>query len=236
MKVACYARVSSERQADRDLSIPAQLKALRKYAFDQNWEVVVEYIDEGESARTANRPRFKEMIAAAKRKNAPFNAILVWKLSRFARNREDSAIYKSLLRKHGIQVISINERVDDSPSGKLLEGMIEVIDEFYSTNLASDVIRGMSENAARGFYNGGLAPFGYRRKIVNIGNARKSKLETEESEAPIISRIFQMALAGQGGKEIAKTLNREGLRTRNGKYWSRTTINRLLHSEIYTGT
>ena len=158
MKVCCYARVSSERQAEKDLSIPAQLKALRRYASERGWEVVAEYVDEVESARTANRPKFKEMIAAARRKSKPFDAILVWKLSRFARNREDSIIYKSLLRKHGVQVISINEPVDDSAAGKLLEGMIEVIDEFYSTNLAEDVLRGMAENAERGFCNGGANP------------------------------------------------------------------------------
>ena len=81
-------------------------------------------------------------IVAARQKPPPFEAILVWKLSRFARNREDSIIYKSLLRKQGIQVVSINEPVEDTPSGRLLEGIIEVIDEFYSANLAQDVLRG----------------------------------------------------------------------------------------------
>lgn len=117
MKVALHTRVSSERQAEKDLSIPAQLKALRKYALEREWDVVAEYREEGESARTANRPAFREMIATAKRKEGPFDAILVWKLSRFARNREDSIIYKSLLRKRGISVISINEQVDESPAG-----------------------------------------------------------------------------------------------------------------------
>ena len=113
MKVCCYARVSSERQAEKDLSIPSQLKALRRYASERGWEVVAEYVDEAESARTANRPKFKEMVTAVRRKSKPFDAILVWKLSRFARNREDSIIYKSLLRKHGVQVTSINEPVDE---------------------------------------------------------------------------------------------------------------------------
>ena len=235
MKVACYARVSSEKQAEKDLSIPAQLKSLRKYALAKGWEVVAEYVDEAESARSANRPQFKEMIAATKRKTKPFEAILVWKLSRFARNREDSIIYKSLLRKQGIQVISINELVDDSAAGKLLEGMIEVIDEFYCNNLAEDVVRGMTENAQKGFSNGGTTPFGYRRMKVVVGMAQKSKFEPEESEAPIIKRIFQMALDGQGGKEIAKSLNRAGVPTRSGKPWGKTTINKILQNAVHTG-
>src|SRR5215471_21440694 len=138
MNVVSYARVSSERQAEKDLSIAAQLKALRKYALERDWEIRSEFVDEAESARSANRPAFKEMIALARQKQKGFDAILVWKLSRFARNREDSIIYKSLLRKHGISVISINEQVDETPAGKLLEGMIEVIDEFYSINLAQE--------------------------------------------------------------------------------------------------
>lgn len=142
MKAVLYARVSSEKQAEKDLSISAQLKALRKYAAEKGYEVIREFVDEAESARTANRPAFQEMIALAKSKPKPFDVILVWKLSRFARNREDSIVYKSLLRKRGIQVVSIKERVDDSPAGALLEGMIEVIDEFYSANLAQEPVGG----------------------------------------------------------------------------------------------
>ena len=236
MRTAIYARVSSERQAEKDLSIPAQLKALKKYALEHEWDVVAEYIDEGESARTANRPAFREMIATAKKRDKPFDTILVWKLSRFARNREDSILYKSLLRKQGISVISMNEHVDESPAGHLLEGIIEVIDEFYSINLSQDTIRGMKENAARGFCNGGLAPLGYKKVKVKVGAVEKSKLASEESEAPIVQRIFQMAVEGRGGKEIAKALNADGLRTRTGRHFSTTTINNTLRNEVYTGT
>jgi len=90
-----------------------------------------------------------------RRKNILSPAILVWKLSRFARNREDSIIYKSLLKRHGVQVISINEPLEDTPTGRMLEGMIEVIDEFYSSNLAQEVTRGMREAASRGFWVSG---------------------------------------------------------------------------------
>jgi DNA invertase Pin-like site-specific DNA recombinase len=160
-KAAIYARVSSEKQ-DADLSISAQLKALREYALRNGYIVAREYVDEAESGRSIDRPGFKQMIATARQKPAPFEAILVWKLSRFARNREDSIIYKSLLRKQGIQVISMNEPVEDTPSGRLLEGIIEVIDEFYSANLSQDVVRGMRESASRGFYPGSPVPYGYR--------------------------------------------------------------------------
>jgi site-specific DNA recombinase len=236
MRAAIYARVSSEKQAEKDLSIPAQIKALRKYALTRAWDIVAEYVDEAESARTANRPAFQEMIARAKKREKPFDAILVWKLSRFARNREDSILYKSLLRKRGITVISINEQVDGSPAGHLLEGIIEVIDEFYSTNLSQDTIRGMKENISRGFFNGGSVPFGYKRVKVKVGMADKSKLAPNESEAPIIRRIFRMAIEGRGAKEITRSLNADGLRTRTGKHFSTSAINHALRNEVYTGT
>ena len=235
MKVAIYARVSSEKQAEKDLSIPAQLKSLKKYAIDRNWDIVNEYVDEAESARSANRPAFQEMIAEAKKKEKPFDAILVWKLSRFARNREDSIIYKSLLKKRGIAVASINEQIDDTASGRLLEGMIEVIDEFYSASLAQDTMRGMKENGNRGYFNGGIIPFGYQKTTVMVGVSRRAKLEPNPKEAPIVKRAFELALEGEGAKEIAKVLNSGGYRTRAGKLFGTTTINFWLKNPVYAG-
>ena len=221
--VALYARVSSEKQAENDLSIASQLKALRNYAQKNGWTIFKEFVDEAESARSANRPAFQEMIAYARRKIKPFDAILIWKHSRFARNREDAIIYKSLLRKQGISVISMNEPIDDTPAGKLLEGIIEVIDEFYSLNLAEDTIRGLRENATRGFQNGSI-PIGYKAKKVMDGNNERTKLEPDETFAPVIKRIFALALNNLGIKEIANTLNGERIMTKLGKPWANSTV------------
>ena len=236
MNVALYARVSSEKQAEKDLSISSQLKAMRQYAYEHNWDIYKEFVDEAESARTANRPSFQNMISIAKQKPKLFDAILVWKLSRFARNREDSIIYKALLRRRGISVISINEKLDDSPSGKMLEGIIEVMDEFYSANLAQDTMRGLKENASRGFRNGGVPPMGYKTKKVVIGANRKSILEIDDNFSPIIKRIFNMYVNGMGAKEIINKLNTEGLKTNKDKIWSENVIYYILKNEVYTGT
>ncbi len=235
MFVALYARVSSQQQAENDLSIASQLKALRKYAKRKEWTVYEEYVDEAESARSDNRPAFQEMIGTAKKKTPPFASILIWKFSRFARNREDAIIYKSLLKKQGVSVTSINEQVDDTPSGKLLEGIIEVIDEFYSLNLAEDTIRGLRENATRGFKNGSI-PFGYKAKKVMDGNNQRTKLEPDENYNYIIKQIFKMALDNKGIKEIAKTLNTGGLKTGKGNPWSNSAVSYILKNEVYTGT
>jgi site-specific DNA recombinase len=234
MRVVLYARVSSERQ-DVDLSISAQLKALREYASRNGHIMVKEYVDEAESGRSIDRPGFRQMIATARQKNPSFEGILVWKLSRFARKREDSIIYKSLLRKQGIQVISINEPVEDTPSGRLLEGIIEVIDEFYSANLSQDVVRGMRESASRGFHAGGNVPYGYRAVKVRDGDTQRSKLEPDRATAPVIHRVFKECVEGKGLKEIAKGLNRDGLTTGTGKKWGTTTLHHVLRNETYIG-
>lgn len=176
------------------------------------------------------------MIALTKKKPPQFGAILVWKLSRFARNREDSILYKSLLRKHGVQIVSLSEPVDESPAGRLLEGVIEVIDEFYSANLAQDALRGMKENASRGFCNGGTPPYGYRHERVRIGTQLKSKLALEPQKAPIVKRMFDLCLSGQGLLEIAKTLSQEGSLTRGGNPWNKTVIHYMLRNETHVGT
>jgi DNA invertase Pin-like site-specific DNA recombinase len=162
MKAVIYARVSSDSQ-DVELSISAQLRALREYAAKHEYEIVREFVDEAESGRTTSRPAFREMIALAKIRQTTFEAILVWKLNRFARSRVDSITYKALLKSKGIKVISINEPLDDSPSGQLLEGVIESIDEFYSANLGQDIKRGMRENAQRGFFSGSRPPYGFHK-------------------------------------------------------------------------
>jgi site-specific DNA recombinase len=232
--VAIYARVSSDRQ-DVDLSISAQLKALRENASRNGYNVLKEFVDEAESGRSTARPAFREMISMARMKHPPFQLILVWKLSRFARNREDSIIYKSLLRKQGIQVVSINEPIEDTPTGRLMEGIIEVIDEFYSSNLAQDVVRGMRENASRGFFNGSRPTFGYLRKKVKDGDKLRNTLEIDPNHEPIVKRIFKEAFEGKGLKEIAKGLNSDGIAAPGGGKWGKQRIHKILINEAYTG-
>ena len=132
--VALYARVSSDRQ-DVDLPVSAQLRALRDYARKNGYIVAREYVDEAESGRIADRPQFRRMLDEASKTEAPFQEILVWKFSRFTRKGEHAVAFKSMLRKRGIRVTSITEHADDSPTGKLMEAIIESVDEFYSENL-----------------------------------------------------------------------------------------------------
>ena len=231
---ALYARVSSDRQ-DVDLSVSAQLRALRDYARANGYSVAREYVDEAESGRVADRPEFRKMIEEGSQPKAPFEVILVWKFSRFTRKREHAVAFKSMLRRKGIRVVSITEHADDSPTGKLMEAIIESVDEFYSENLAEDVVRGMREAASRGFFLGSKAPFGYKRVKVSDGVKDRPTLEVDPATAPVVREIFERSLQGNGLKEICKALNDRGV-TNRGKRWYKGGLHYLLNNEAYTGT
>ena len=235
MKVCLYARVSCEKQ-DVDLSISAQLKALRDYATRNGHQVVREFVDEAESGKTTARPAFREMISMARRSSKPFDLILVWKYSRFARSRHDSVVFKTMLRKHAVQVVSISEPFEDTPTGKLLEAIIESLDEFYSANLGEEITRGMRESASRGFYVASSTPYGYRKVKVKDGTKERPKLAPDPHQAEVVSCIFKEVLEGKGLKEIAKELNAEGIAGPRGKGWIKTTLHKILTNEVYTGT
>ena len=138
---AAYIRVSTEDQIE--YSPDAQLAEIRKYAARERYTLPSEfiYVDEGVSGRgTARRDAFNRMIGMAKQKPKPFHVILLWKFSRFARNREDSVVYKSMLRRQlGIEVVSVSEPVGDDKMSILIEALIEAMDEYYSINLAEEV-------------------------------------------------------------------------------------------------
>ena len=233
--VALYARVSSDRQ-DVDLSVAAQLRALRDYADKNGYVVTREYVDEAESGRVADRPQFRLMLDAATADDAPFEEILVWKFSRFTRKREHAVAFKSMLRRRGVRVVSITEHADDSPTGKLMEAIIESVDEFYSANLAEEVTRGMREAASRGFWVSTFAPYGYKKVKVQDGAKERPKLELDPPADAVVRRIFQMALKGHSVLDIVRTLNDEGIPTRNGGRWLKNTVHGMLGNEAYMGT
>ena len=232
---ALYARVSSDRQ-DVDLSIAAQLRALRDYAEKNNYLVAREYVDEAESGRVADRPQFRKMLDEASADDAPFEEILVWKFSRFTRKREHAVAFKSMLRRRGIRVVSITEHADDSPTGKLMEAIIESVDEFYSENLAQEVIRGMRESASRGFWVSTYAPYGYKKVQVADGAKKRPRLALNPPADAVVRRIFDMTLQGRTALDITRALNAEGIPTANGKRWLKTTVHTVLTNEAYTGT
>ena len=248
-KAAIYARVSSREQAEEGASIPAQIKQLKQYAVEHSYNITHEFVDAGESARTANRPEFQNMIAFAKKKPRPFDVILIHKTDRFARNREDSIIYKSLLRKQcGIDVISITEKFDDSPQGKMLEGIMEVVAEFYSANLSREVMKGMNEQADHGLALG-EPPYGYTISPEN------GKYAIYKPEARVIQYLFDEYINGGSLRSIgidirsngiklfgeaalikkSKAVKNEGKHDQQTLSWRPSTVRNTLRNFVYIG-
>ncbi len=227
MNAALYIRVSTEDQVE--LSPDSQKKLLLDYAHKNDMYVENEHIfmDEGISGRTAEkRPSFMQMIALAKSKEKPFEKILVWKFSRFARNQEESIVYKNMLKKDGIEVISISEPIIDGPFGSLIERIIEWMDEYYSIRLSSEVHRGMSEKARRGGLQS-CKPLGY--DIVD------NEYIVNEEESKIIKIIFEKFLSGNRYSEIAKHLNTCAFKNKNGNRFEGRAIKYTLENPVYCG-
>ena len=225
---AAYIRVSTEDQTE--YSPASQLEKIREYAKKNGYILPDEYVfmDEGISGRhTQKRTAFNCMIGTAKQKPKPFDAILLWKFSRFARNREDSIVYKSMLRKQcGIEVISVSESIGDDKMSVIIEAMIEAMDEYYSINLAEEVKRGMNEKAGRG-QAVTIPSFGY---IIENG----SYIPDPET-APVVQKIFSDFLAGAALRTIAGELNNAGIRTRRGNPFELRTVKYILQNPVYIG-
>jgi len=240
IKVVGYVRVSSDEQVVKDLSIPAQIKAIRQHVNAGDDMMLVEiFKDEGVSAYASadRRPGFMSMINMAK--DTDVSVILVHKLDRFSRNREESIIFKSLLKKHRVVVQSITEKFDpDTPSGFLFEGIIEVINQFYSMNLAMETRKGMIENVQRGYWNGGTTPYGYGKiEVPGRGDRVHKKLALGDPvEVATVRLIFDLAVNhGLGAKSIATRLKKDGILNRNGKLWSQQRIGYILNNHVYYG-
>ena len=229
-KVAAYIRVSTNEQAEH--SPDSQLKELKEYAKRNGMLIDPEhiYIDAGISGRKASkRPQFQKMVAVAKSKPAPFEAILVWKFSRFARNQEESILYKSLLRKNnGVDVISITEETGDSMFGSLIERIIEWMDEFYSIRLGEEVRTKMSYVAEKGRIQT-VASFGYTKKSGE-------DLTINEDEAKWVRYMAEQVLEGKSLRRIANHLNDCGVRTHRGNKFEPRTIDYILRNPINKGT
>ena len=181
MNAVIYARYSSDNQ--REESIEGQLRECKAFAEANDMVIVDTYIDRALSAKTDNRPDFQRMIKESA--NGLFDLVIVWKLDRFARNRYDSAHYKSVLQKNGVKVISAKENISEGPEGIILESMLEGMAEYYSAELAVKVKRGMMENALKGKVNGGKPPYGYYVY-------KERHLCVNETTAPIVQEIFRM--------------------------------------------
>lgn len=226
---SAYIRVSDERQDE--YSPDSQLKKIREYAAKEGYMIPDEFVfyDDGISGKSVKkRDDFKRMIATAKEKTHQFDVIYVWKFSRFARNQEEAIVYKSLLAKHNVSVVSVSEPIPEGPFGSLIERVIEWTDAYYLINLSGEVRRGMTEKVSRGEPTC-APPMGY---IMRDG---KYYPDEESGKADIVREVFTLYSNGVRQREIALILAEKGIRTRHGKKPEIRWVEYMLRNQCYIG-
>ena len=224
MTAVIYARYSTDSQ--REESIEGQIRECTAYAEKNGFTVVKHYIDRAISAKTDNRPQFQQMIKDSER--GIFDIIIVWKLDRFARNRYDSARYKTQLKRNGVKLVSATEVISAGPEGIILESVLEGYAEYYSADLSEKVVRGMTENALKGIYNGGTIPFGYM-----IDETRH--YQPDPLLAPYVEQTFQKYADGATMTDLRDWLKAHNIKNSMGGEMSYNTIQRMLSNRRYIG-
>ena len=224
MKAVIYARYSSD--AQREESIEGQLRECMEFAERQGITVLQTYIDRALSAKTDNRPQFQRMIKDSGKHL--FDAVIVWKLDRFSRNRYDSAHNKAILRKNGVKVISATENIAEDSTGILLESLLEGYAEFFSAELSEKVQRGHTENALKCKYNGGTIPLG-------LSVDQNQKYILDPIVAPLILDAFNLYNDGATAKQVADKLYEKGLRSKDNTPLRVDRVVSLLRNRKYIG-
>ena len=235
--VAAYVRVSSDSQ-DVQNSIQAQVLEITRYAKANNMVIVKIYTDEAFTGTISSRPGFQSLIADATSPDPQFRTILVWKLSRFARNKFDSVTYEHMLKKRGIQVISVTEPIDDSPAGEMLRGIIQSLDAYLSDNLGQDVRRGQRNIMRRGFYPRAFTGYGYKLEKVKESehSTAHNRMVPDPPKSDVIRRLFLDSIAGQSTRDIREGLHEDKILSPQGKdWWPASTIDTILVKLTYSG-
>lgn len=238
-RAAIYARVSTTRQAEADLSLPDQAKQLQAYCKRKGWAVVDTFTEPGASALDDDRPAFQEMIDKATGPEQPYDFIVVHSLSRFSRDTMHSEFYVRKLRRAGVQLVSITQELGEDAQGDLIRKIFNAFDEHQSRENAKHTHRAMLENARQGYWNGAVAPFGYATVVKERrGNKDKKVLVVREDEARIVRQIVDMYLGVDGPpkglKAIVNHLNERGI-TRRGRRFGVGSLQDLLTTSTYSG-
>lgn len=224
MTAVLYGRYSSH--AQKDASIEQQFRDNRAFCEAHGITIIGEYADKHMSGTSSKRPEFQRMIRDAAK--GRFQLVICWKVDRFARNREDAAIYKGRLRSHGVRVLYVKEPIPEGSAGILLETMLEGTAEWYSANLSENIRRGMNDNALQCKVNGGSRPLGYTA-------GPDGRYAVEPREAEIVKEIFALYTGGMSSADIIESLNARGLRTSKDAYWNKNSLRSILKNERYTG-
>ena len=214
MKALIYLRVSTKEQVAKDettegYSIPAQREACLRHIAEKGWELADEFVDAGESARSADRPSLKAMLERVGAGDVSF--VVVHKIDRLARNIEDHVAIRAALRKHGCSLVSVTENIEETASGRLVEGIHALMAEFYSANLASEIKKGMGQKAKMGGWPT-KAPLGYLNTRERIAGKEIARVVLDPERALLVREVFRLYSTGEYSlTELQSTMGTKGL-------------------------
>ena len=224
MRGVLYGRYSSHNQ--KDASIEQQFRDCREFCEKNDIKIIGEYADRALTGKTDKRPEFQRMVKDAAK--GRFQLIICWKVDRFARNREDAAIYKGRLRRYGVRIMYAKESIPDGPEGILLESMLEGTAEYYSANLSQNIKRGMMDNARDCKVNNGNLPLGYKK-------GDDGRYAVEPVGAAIVREVFELYASGLNVTQIIEALNVRGAKTSRGVSFNKNSLRTMLKNERYAG-
>ena len=224
-KGVIYARYSPGPN-QREESIEGQIRECTEFAEKKGIAIVGVYADRAISGRSDNRAEFQRMLKDTEQRL--FDSIVVWKIDRFGRNREETAVNKIRCRKNGVQVLYAKEHIPEGPAGILMESLLEGLAEYYSAELSEKILRGLTENALKGKTTHGNPGIGYKID-------EDKKIVINELEAPIVRLVFSMFVEGYKYVEIVDKLNEMGYKTQRGGSFNKNSIQRILKNERYIG-
>jgi DNA invertase Pin-like site-specific DNA recombinase len=233
-RAVIYVRVSSRDQAEGGYSLEAQMGACRQFVTDHGWTLVGEYIDAGESAKTADRPQLKQMLADIK-DDPTVSFLVVHKIDRFARSLEDHVRIRAELKKRGVGLVSATEGLEDSPSGRMVEGILASISAWYSENLGQETRKGMLQKVKNGIWPS-VAPIGYRNVRTGEGRKAEAVIVPDDAMAPLVRQAFELYASGEFPlTKLHREMVGRGMRTYRGAAITRSQLARMLRNRVYIG-
>ncbi len=223
--VCLYVRYSSHNQTEQ--SIEGQIRVCKEFCDRNHFNIVEIYADRATSASKdiTKRTEFLRMIQDSGKNR--FEAVVVYKLDRFARSRYDSATYKYKLKKNNVQLISATENISDDPEGIILESVLEGMAEFYSAELSQKIKRGFRESAYKHNSTGGVHPLGY--KVEN------KKWVIDPDTAPLVKEAFERYAEGESVSDICHSFNQRGFKTSKKSAFGKSSFTKLFKNEKYIG-
>jgi DNA invertase Pin-like site-specific DNA recombinase len=236
---AAYARCSLREQVEKGLSIPAQIEEIHRWSKEHGYEIVAEFVDAGRRGSDDTREEFVRLRKLSSERKCPWKAIIIWKSDRMARDTEQAAVFRGILRRNGIDLLSVTEPNLEGPIGALMSAVLDAIAAFYSGQLAENVLRGQKQGARAGFVQGGIAPFGLKKiAIENEYGKTKWKYAPDPATAPWVRWIYDRYGEGAAMIDIVKELNKRAVPTLRGGRWQTSLISKILnrHQQTYLGS